>query len=147
MSAASAMAFRAHHLLCALGFRGLGYNDAFVENMTAIVRVLQERPETVLKLVAEPDAVCAACPRLSDGDCASGATTRDMAVLELLGLERGALVTAAAAYERVKGRLTPDILSSRVCADCGWAAYGYCRDGLAALRPSDGAGPSPGPPA
>ena len=68
MAAASpAPALRGHHLLCILGFRGLGYDEAFVANMTRVVGLIRKKPETVFTLTDSADILCATCPRCVNG--------------------------------------------------------------------------------
>lgn len=54
---------RGHTLLCLQGFREEGYSPGFVANMAAIHQTLCHQPETIVQVVASPDAVCAACPK------------------------------------------------------------------------------------
>lgn len=130
---------RAHHLLCALGFRGLGYSPEFVANMTQVVRRLRGGRARVA-LVDTPDVICAACPNLQGGRCrpASGrrsrVPTRDRRVLRRLGLVSGAELTARQAYALVRERITPEELREKLCAGCRWVGLGYCEAGLTELR-------------
>jgi len=131
---------RAHHLLCALGFRGLGYSPEFVANMTRVVRALRRRPGRLVRLADTPDAICRACPNLRGGRCRpatggrSRVPTRDRKVLRRLGLKPGARLTARAAYALIRARITPEDLRRDLCAECRWVALGYCEEGLAVLR-------------
>lgn len=52
------MKLRAHHLICLLGFRGLGYSPEFVENMARIADQLRSFPHTVIEIVRRPDDIC-----------------------------------------------------------------------------------------
>ena len=132
------IALRAHHLLCLLGFRGLGYSPEFTENMARIAARLRADPATRIRLRARPDDVCAACPHLDGGCRQEGAESeqrsrrRDRAVLSSLRLRSGqetswteALLGLAQAFSR------DDI--ARVCAPCRWLAHGYCAEGLSHL--------------
>ena len=58
---------RGHTLFCLQGFRGEGYDRAFTDNMTAIHRQLQKRPDTRILISDRPDHFCAACPNLKGG--------------------------------------------------------------------------------
>ena len=53
------MILRAHHLICILGFRGLGYSKEYVANMSKIVGQLCSSPETLIQVVSKPDDICA----------------------------------------------------------------------------------------
>ena len=58
-----------HHLLCILGYRGLGYNENFTSNMTKIVKDLRSNPNTIINVSPEADDICIACPYNSKGIC------------------------------------------------------------------------------
>ena len=124
-----------------LGFRGLGYDEAFVENMAGVVAGLRAQPQTILLLTDSSDDLCAACPYDSDQGCSRekdgrGATERDRATLQLLGLRRGTETTVASVYALVSERLTAETISEQICVGCDWLGYGYCADGLTRLKAS-----------
>ncbi len=60
---------RPHHLLCILGFRGLGYSEKFVSNMEEVAKKLRSDFTSFITLVLECDAICAACPHNVEGKC------------------------------------------------------------------------------
>jgi len=140
---------RGHHLLCAFGFRGLGYGREFVENMERIVKVFFAPEGVEIELLAGPDDICGACPRLQEEGCGQAADAeprtraRDIAVLERLGLKEGERRTSIALRGLVARRFDPALLR-RTCAGCGWLDKGYCEKGLEAfqqkLSRGDGAG-------
>lgn len=131
------MRLRAHHFLCLLGFRGLGYSPAFVARLTAVSEHLSRSPETLVTAVAGADVVCAACPnRAADGnDCGNGPgpRTKDNAVLARLGASPEELHPWSEWQRRVAAALDAEALAA-VCAGCQWFSLGYCREGLEALR-------------
>lgn len=135
-----AFVLRAHHLLCALGFRGLGYSPEFTANMKRVVLRLRAGRQRV-RLTDTPDVICAVCPNLRGGRCrpASGrrcrVPARDRRVLGRLGLSPGEVVTAKRAYGLVRERITPNDLRERICAGCRWLELGYCEEGLAEMIP------------
>ena len=129
---------RAHHLLCLLGFRGLGYSEAFVANMTRVADKLRAQPDTVVELVANPDVICAACPKLHGDRCGVGATCgraeeRDTLVLGFMGLTPGARLPVRAAYDLVRERINREVMADECCRGCSWFDLGYCTEGLASL--------------
>jgi hypothetical protein len=130
---------RGHHLLCALGFRGRGYSEAFVANMDRIVRRMRARPRSRLVLLDSADSICAACPNLrADGACrnekaSARVRAKDRAILRRLGLKPGTAISAAAAYKRVRQTITPALLTGKLCAKCRWKGLGYCAEGLERL--------------
>lgn len=72
---------RGHHFLCLLTYKGLGYTDRFVENMTEIAARIDAGEQVVLH--EGPDAICAA---LSPEDRA--ACNHDCGKPETLTLDR-----------------------------------------------------------
>jgi hypothetical protein len=130
---------RGHHVLCTLGFRGLGYSAAFVANMRRIVDALLAEPSPTVELVAGPDAVCSACPHLTETGCArkedaeARIRAKDRAVLAALRAEEGASLAAAELRSRVAQRVSVATLEA-FCRRCSWWGYGYCAEGLEALR-------------
>ena len=139
-SISAPLRLRGHHLLCILGFRGLGYDAGFTANMARIVRRVRAHPNALLELIVGPDSICAACPHLRGHACRAGGTprlrvpARDRAVLRALGLSVGARVTARQAYALVRARITPTTQAARICAGCSWLPLGYCLEGLRALK-------------
>jgi hypothetical protein len=131
---------RAHHLLCILGFRGLGYSEEFAARMARIAGQLRSSPHTVVKVVYKPDEICAPCPFLKDGGCQQkGAQSeedvrrRDLAVIDKLGLATGDRLPWADITARIKSRMRPEDLDA-ICGDCQWLSLGYCADGIRALK-------------
>lgn len=131
------MRLRAHHFLCLLGFRGLGYSSEFVANLAAIAARLREDPTLEVEALASADHVCQACPHLdaAAADCAKGSGPRekDQNVLAALGVSAGTRLSWAEWQRRVAQRI--DLETHAVlCGNCRWASLGYCQEGLAALR-------------
>jgi hypothetical protein len=130
---------RGHHLLCMLGFRGLGYSAGFVANMQAVVDAFLSDPPPAVEVVIEADSICRACPHLSEGACARKESSeervrsKDSAVLGVLGIAAGSRMTASELRARVAGRVSVSTLES-LCARCGWWGHGYCAEGLRQLR-------------
>ena len=122
----------------------MGYDDAFVRNMARVVRLLREEPEARLVLTDRPDAMCRACPHLSDEGCGRDEDAservrgRDAATLHLLGRQPGTRITTAAAYALVKEKLTRELMADQICTGCEWQDYGYCAEGLLNLRQESG---------
>ena len=133
---------RGHTLLCLQGFRGEGYDRAFIDNMTAIHRQLQKRPDTRILISDRPDHFCAACPNLRGGCTLRGPNfeehivAQDRQVLELLGLKVGQKVTWAEVLYRIGSRMRGEMLDG-ICGDCRWLSLGYCKEGIEALRTSN----------
>ena len=132
------MKLRAHHLVCILGFRGLGYSKEYVDNMTKIVEQL--RPSTLIQIASEPDDICAPCPFLGETGCRERGpeseavvSNRDLAVMERLGIVAGDRMTWADVKEGIRCSIRPEDLVD-ICQDCQWLPQGYCEEGLRRLR-------------
>ncbi len=130
------MRLRAHHLLCLLGFRGLGYSPEFVENMSHIAERLRSFPQIQLEILGQPDDICSQCPFLGEGGCQDKGPQseeerrkRDLDVMERIEVEEGGKLTWSEAEERIRSALTPGDLE-RICRDCEWLPQGYCTQGL-----------------
>lgn len=131
------LALRGHHLVCRLGFRGLGYSDAFVQQMTEIVHLLRTYPEMKLRVIDGPDVLCDACPHLVDGQCHTAGNSHseiriqamDRAVIQILDLQVGHLYSVQIINERMKARFdkAPLIWSVPIVAGEPW---GFVRRGL-----------------
>lgn len=133
------IALRGHTLLCLQGFRGEGYSPAFVDNMAAIHAALAANPDRLIRLHAEPDTVCAACPHLAAGCTLNGLGSesemarQDRDVLARLDLTAGAVVTWRDVLARIRRAISGDDLPS-ICGSCRWLPLGYCAEGLKRLR-------------
>ena len=134
--AAPPHAVRAHHLLCSLGFRGLGYSPAFAENMAAVLRAWDAAPESPVAVTEAPDVICAAFPPDQPGHCGDAEViARDRRVLQAIGLPSGSVRSWADLRLRVRRAFAPGDLAT-LCATCPWLPLGHCADGLARLRHS-----------
>lgn len=128
---------RGHHLICRLGFRGLGYNDAFVRKMTEVVLQLQSNPELQLKAIDFPDVLCNHCPNLINGECSSSGSDisekkvqeMDRAVIQILDLKREEIYTVDKINKKLKERFNKEAFDY-VCGDCQWRSLGYCEEGF-----------------
>ena len=133
------LTIRAHHLLCMLGFRGLGYSPEFVENMRRVVAAYFSQPGQSVEVVAACDDICRACPHMRGGRCMSregaeaSVRAKDEAVLARLGVAAGAQVASQELAQRVAERFDPAALSD-LCANCRWLPAGYCAEGLEERR-------------
>ena len=116
---------RPHHALCAGFFRGKGYSEAFVENMSAVIGTLRAS-DPLLTLRSAADPICGGCPHNSGGVCghADKVEAYDAAVLALLGLQEGAEARWSELTARTRERILNPGRLKEVCGGCQW--YGIC---------------------
>ena len=130
---------RGHNLLCIQGFVGKGYSPEFVDNMTSVVDALHADPQSEVRVVAEPDALCDACPNLGQHGCElhgpgteRGIVFQDHDVLHRLGIADGETLTWGVILERIRASVAPDDLDD-ICGACPWLPLGHCKEGLREL--------------
>lgn len=129
-----AEAMRGHHLLCALGFRGHGYSQAFADHMASVLNRLDRTPDTVVVVVDAADAICSAFPSDQTSHCAENhVVARDRRVITALGLHPGDARSWRELRARVGRAFVPADLAT-LCATCPWLPLGYCQEGLDRLN-------------
>jgi len=122
------MKLRPHHLLCTQGFSGRGYNDDFVENMTAITTLLRSDADVVVEIVFSTDDICSKCPRMIGDDlCKSNDKVKliDNKVVACFGIEEKSYIYKDIVHE-INARMTSEIMND-VCGDCEWYPISACR--------------------
>ena len=138
---------RAHHIFCIQGFRGKGYNEEFVSNMTNIVRHLNKEDNIMIKVVNTPDYICLSCPNNigqdemikfevnntydNKGFCENERYIKnlDNQVLETLSIDEGSIYSYDDLLLKIKQYLTEEKFEN-ICGNCKWYSLGYCREGL-----------------
>lgn len=135
------LTFRPHHFLCATGFAGHGYSDAFTANMARIVdgRLRASGGDAVRIAVTDAaDAICGPCPERRGTGCVKQARidALDRRHADALGLAPGDVLTWAEAQARIAERVRPESLD-RLCAGCAWLPLGLCKAAVARLRGAD----------
>ncbi len=130
---------RAHHLLCLLGFQGIGYTADFIRNFQKVKRLVEQHPGLTIEVVDSCDVICVACPNMQDGECfRSGRKYNekvkciDHRVTERLGIKPGDRFKARELYALVKEKIMPDDIKD-ICQGCDWLNLGFCPRGLANL--------------
>jgi len=130
------LSLRAHHLLCLHGFRGLGYDERFVEKMSAVYDRVKSGAGLEIMVIDRPDDICAACPHCTQEGCEKntpGAEDRvkqlDHRVLHRLGISPGEVFSRDGIISRLLEKINPDDLAL-VCEGCQWLPFDYCAEGL-----------------
>ncbi|WP_408956467.1 DUF1284 domain-containing protein [Natroniella sp. ANB-PHB2] len=135
------MKFRAHHLICRLGFRGLGYDERFTQVMKEVLASFRLNPELKLKIVRKPDILCAACPNKKEKGCFKDQDSEkeaeikklDQFVIDKLGVIEDGIYLLTDLEQRIAKLLTERDLEE-FCGSCQWSEYGYCQQGLQELK-------------
>lgn len=131
---------RGHHLLCFLGFRGLGYSPSFVEKMKGIDLILKTNLEAIIEVVARADELCLSCPFGTSGKCLKEGQEaeertrqRDLMLLQALGKEEGSCLTVQEIHDLLSRHISEEVMAT-ICQGCQWQGLGYCLEGLKALK-------------
>ncbi len=116
---------RPHHGLCLAFFRGKGYSEEFVENMTRMQKALEAN--AAVCLTEKTDGICAACPNNQDGVCATAEKVAryDREVLRHCGLSTGDTLPFRELEARVRETILLPGKREEICGDCQWS--GLCR--------------------
>ena len=130
------MKLRGHHLICRLGFQGLGYDDKFTQTMKEVLTILDLNPNLNIKVTTSIDILCAACPHREDNICSQEEKeipARDQFILDNLGLTEDRVYTLQEINQKIRNQFT-ESKRQQLCRNCEWNQYGYCQQGLAALK-------------
>ncbi|WP_338453166.1 DUF1284 domain-containing protein [Niallia oryzisoli] len=121
---------RGHHIFCLLGYRGMGYSQEYVENMTKLHHTLRDNPHTFIELIEGPDQLCEKYPNTGNYHCEENRIyARDSAILKKLKLEIGQILTWEDIESRIKKYIIPSDIKT-VCETCTWRSYGVCEEGV-----------------
>ena len=116
---------RPHHGLCAEFFRGEGYDDSFVKNMSEALSMLNEN-DPIITLADGADLICAGCPHNGEDGCetAEKVSRYDSAVLKICGLSAGDSLSWQNFRDTVRKKIITEKRLGEICADCRW--YEIC---------------------
>ncbi|MCS0670204.1 DUF1284 domain-containing protein [Cytobacillus firmus] len=121
---------RGHHLFCLLGYRGMGYSQEYVENMTRLHQALRDNPRTWIQLVKGPDQLCEKYPNSGEYHCEhNDIYERDAVVLEKLGLKIEQILYWKDIESNIQKYALPSDIQT-VCETCSWRSYGVCEEGI-----------------
>ena len=126
---------RAHHILCFLGFVGLGYDNEFVDNLKNVYKKVYLKNEPVI-LIDKPDIVCTKCPKLNDGICEKEDIVKvfDKKVLDFFKrwVDTESAITPNKLYDILKNMSILEF--EDICKNCSWYSFGYCKKGFLKLK-------------
>lgn len=139
----STITLRGHHLLCLLGYRGMGYSAAYVENMTRLYEQLRLHPATRVRIVLGPDELCAAFPCDQPNHCREkNVYERDQVILQALGIKTEMCLAWSEVESRVRAQIAGTDLVT-FCQTCPWRPYGVCEAGIEHIRAGHSLPPLP----
>jgi uncharacterized protein len=134
---------RAHHLLCLLGFQGIGYTADFIKNFHKVKRLVEQNPDLDIEIVDTCDVVCLQCPNAQGLNCYKGGLSEnrnvremDRRVMERLGLKAGDRLKARKLFALVREKIKPGDLQD-ICCGCEWQSLEFCQRGLEQLTQQD----------
>ena len=119
---------RAHHLLCLQAFRGSGYDEKFIENISDIVNSIKDSSKTEVMLISGVDDVCKACPHKKEGVCLkkdietnNETLKREEKMLKDLGIKRNTIYNIHGLYDIINTKIKTKVEASEIfCFDCSW---------------------------
>lgn len=144
------MPIRAHTLLCLQGYRGLGYDEKFIDRMDEISAYLAQNPYARIRVTASTDIICECCPHNIDGLCAvdeeakpslptiklDNSKAMDHRVLQHLDLEEDSVQVWAEILDILANNIQSSDMD-HLCRDCRWKIYGYCAEAFDRLARLD----------
>ncbi|WFD09337.1 DUF1284 domain-containing protein [Tepidibacter hydrothermalis] len=129
------MKLRAHHILCIQGYMGNGYDKNFTNNMDQIVKHLKSNPKSKVTIIDSIDCICSKCPNtINNTHCQTQdkVKTLDLNVINLLNIQKNKTYTYDDILDILSTNLSIDKFN-RICSNCQWFEYGYCKDALSKL--------------
>ena len=121
---------RGHHLFCLLGYKGMGYSQEYVDNMTVLHQSLRDEPETWVQLIEGPDQLCEKYPNSGEYHCQDRhIDKRDHVILEKLGLNIGQILKWKDIEDAIRKNVVPSDIEV-VCETCSWRSFGVCEEGV-----------------
>jgi len=131
------LTFRPHHFLCTIGFQGLGYSPAFVENYKHIVNLLQtpKGDQTTIQVVKDTDTICNPCPHKRQQLCHYQAKIDklDKAHSQALDIQPNDQITWGQAKQKIAQKISLKVFHE-ICAPCSWKSLGVCEQSLIQLH-------------
>lgn len=117
---------RAHHGMCLCFFRGKGYSDDFIRNMTDRKRELMRNP--VICITRQADIICAICPNNADGVCTAEEKVAeyDRQVMTRCNLSEGDCMPFLDFERLVRERILFCDKRKEICGNCQWDSL--CHD-------------------
>lgn len=121
---------RGHHIFCLLGYRGMGYSEEYVANMTEVHSALREHLDTLIQIIKGPDHLCSKFPDDQPYHCQDkGIYSRDKEIVKRLGLTYSDVLPWREVERRIRVHVKASDIAV-VCETCSWRSYGVCEEGI-----------------
>jgi len=129
---------RGHHLFCLLGYRGMGYSEEYVKNMTRLHQTLRNYPKSFIELVKGPDQLCDKYPNSGPNHCQDqNIYERDAMILKKMGLSIGQILTWEDIEATIRKNAVPTDIQT-ICKSCSWRLFGVCEEGIQEIQDGKG---------
>ena len=128
------MKMRPHHLLCAQGYSGKGYNPEFTEYMDWATEKLRGESNTEIEIVFSTDDFCDNCSRKMGNDlCKDNEKVKrfDRKVVEYFGIEERRYIYQEL-VRQINARMTEEMMAD-ICRGCSWYPISNCRKKIPGL--------------
>ena len=115
---------RAHHLLCILGFKGIGYSKEFTENMAGITENILQNTFSFIKVIIGVDCICECCPHCHDEKCnvasysSNSVMKMDSLALQNLGIQPGTIISSKYIISLAMNLNREEVYE--ICGKCSW---------------------------
>ncbi len=112
---------RPHHLLCIKNFIGEGYSKEFVDNMSSVIRKLEDNPEKLIRIKVDLDDICSKCPenRITFCNSQEKVSMLDKKAMESLNIHHGDEISWSDIKAKVSKVITPEKFQ-QICSSCSW---------------------------
>ena len=113
---------RPHHALCLRHYVGKGYDDAFVENMSAIQSRQMSGESEMVQIIFHRDSVCRACPKEHDAACEREEWVQkiDRAIAAACSLRSGLWISWQELCEILDQHVLQTEMWEKLCDGCEW---------------------------
>ncbi|ADU26226.1 DUF1284 domain-containing protein [Ethanoligenens harbinense] len=109
-----------HHGVCIAFFEGKGYSPSFIQNMQAVINLLDNSAQ--IQLVTGKDVICSECPNIRNNQCIHQKTVVrfDRAVLAACHLHAGQILKWTDFKQMVFSHIISRGTIRSICGGCQW---------------------------
>lgn len=121
---------RPHHINCIFFYRGLGYNQEFVDGMNKTLDFLNKNPNSKIKLAVKCDNLCSNCPNKQNNDtCLTNNNVKklDFKTLDTYNLKNNHVYSFEEIILKIYKNFDKDKFN-KICNTCNWYKEGVCAD-------------------